>query len=275
MVGETDEKRSQELTITWPLVYPFRVDIFLISSSMERNVGDEGEFLNGSVATRAVNIDPDMDKVKRLDIFHSRYQWLLYYWGGIAATLLLVGGALCAFHHPVWGGILLALSLPVLFIALQLPQTLRGDAYRNGLLIPGIITSLEPLTITCLADVRTGAEESAEAPGVAWGVRQVVIKQLTVQPERLGEQVPCVSLFGATSQDEAYYVAFEPRPLAWGTDSAALIEQARKAIDDDEWLLLPPLAIAYATSEKNEDEIAFFDEQLRPVAPAKPAKEGK
>jgi hypothetical protein len=239
---------------------------------MERNIGDAGEFLNGSMATRAVNIDPDMGKVKRLDIFHYRYQWLLYYWGGIALVLLLAGGALCAFHHPVWGGILLVLSLPVLFIASQLPQTLKGDAYRNGLLVPGIITGLDPLTLTCLADVRTGDDASADAPGVTWGVRQVVIKQLTVQPERLGEQVPCVSLFGATSQDEAYYVAFEPRPLAWGTDNANIIEQARQAIEEEEWLLLPPLAAAYAKSKKNEDDIAFFDDQLRPVVPSKPAK---
>jgi hypothetical protein len=239
---------------------------------MERNVGDPGEFLNGSVATRAVNIDPNMQKVRRLDIFHHRYQSLLYYWGGMGVALLLAGSALCAFHHLVWGGILLVLSLPIFFIASQLPQTLRGDAYRNGLLIPGIISSLSPLTLTCLADIRTGDEASADAPGIAWGVRQVIIKELTVQPARLGEQVPCVSLFGVTSQDEAYYTAFEPRPLAWGTDDGRLIEQARQAIEQEEWLLLPPLAAAYAQSEKNADDIAFFDEQLRPIIPSKPAE---
>ena len=239
---------------------------------MERNVGDPGEFLNGSMATRAVNIDPDMQKVRRFDIFHSRYQWLLYYWGGMGLVLVLAGIGLCVFHHPVWGGILLVISLPVFFIASQLPQTLRGDAYRNGLLVPGIISNLDPLTLTCLADVRTGDTASTDAPGIAWGVRQVIIKELTVQPERLGEQVPCVSLFGATSQDEAYYTAFEPRPLAWGTDDACLLAQACQAIEEEEWLLLPPLAAAYAKSEKNSDDIAFFNEQLRPVIPAKPIK---
>lgn len=239
---------------------------------MKRAVGDAGEYFNDSVATRAVNIDPDMAKVRRLDIYHRRYQQLFRWLSAIGAGLLLAGIALCIWHHPVWGGLVIVLSLPVLFLALRLPQTLQGDAYKNGLLIPGIITNLTPLTMLCVADVRTsGDDEPDETTGIVWGAKQVVIKELTVQPARLGEQIPCVSLFGGTSPDEAVYVAFEPRPLAWGTDNAAIIEQARRAIDDEEWLLLPHLATAYASAEKNDEDIAYFDGQLRPVAPPRAA----
>lgn len=235
---------------------------------MERNIGDSGEYFNDSVATRAVNIDPDMAKVRRLDIYHRRYQQLFRWLSAIGTGLLLAGIALCFRHHPVWGGLLIVLALPVLYLALRLPQTLQGDAYKNGLLIPGIITSLSPLTLLCVADVRTnGDDELEETPGIVWGAKQVVIKELTVQPERLGEQIPCVSLFGNTSLDGEVYVAYEPRPLAWGTDSAAIVEQARRAIDDEEWGLLPALAAAYASAEKNDEDIAYFDSQLRPVAP--------
>ncbi|MBC8084566.1 MAG: DUF3239 domain-containing protein, partial [Hymenobacter sp.] len=243
---------------------------------MERNIGDPGEFLNASMATRAVNIKPDMRKVARLDVYHKNYRSLLLGWGPAGLALLAGGLVLWRLQHPVWGGILMALALPVLYIASRLPQTLKGDAYRNGLLIPGIITSLNPLTIICLADVRTSNEDDEAEPEdedateatrgkVVWGVKQVIIHQLTVQPESLGAQVPCVSLFGSTNAEGSYYTAFEPRPLAWGTDDARVIGQACQAIDDAEWLLLPPLAVAYAASEKNDSDIAYFDAALNPV----------
>ncbi|WP_035562316.1 DUF3239 domain-containing protein [Hymenobacter sp. IS2118] len=253
---------------------------------MERNIGDPGEILNNSVATRAVNIEPDMRKVRRLDIYHRSYRKLLQGWGLTGVALLAAGVGLWYFQHQIWGGIVIALSLPVLFIAARLPQTLKGDAYRSGLLIPGIITSLSPLTLLCLTDARTSSfdddeeeeDETAEttaAGPVFWGVKQVVIEHLTMQPERLGEQVPCVSLFGETNEGGDFYLNFEPRPLAWGTDDARLIEQARQAIDNEEWLLLPVVAAAYAASEKNENEIAYFDAALRPVRLPKPATEAE
>lgn len=239
---------------------------------MERTIGDPGEFLNNSVASRAVNIEPDMRKVRRLDIYHRNYSQLLRGWGLAGLGLLAVGVALWYFQHQIWGSIFGVLALPVLFIASRLPQTLKGDAYRNGLLIPGIISNLNPLTITCLADVRTSDDEDDETSGIMWGVKQVVVPELTVHSEQLGEQVPCVSLFGETDAQGEHYVNFEPRPLAWGTDDTGIIAQARQAIDDEEWLLLPQLAVAYGSSEKNDNGIAFFDAELRPVALPKPAE---
>ena len=239
---------------------------------MERTVGDPGEFLNNSVASRAVNIEPDMRKVRRLDIYHQKYSKLLRGWGLAGLVLLAIGVALWYFQHQIWKSIFGVLALPVLFIASRLPQTLKGDAYRNGLLIPGIISNLNPLTITCLADVRTsGDDEDGETEGIMWGVKQVVVPQLTVHPEQLGEQVPCVSLFGETDADGEIYLNFEPRPLVWGTNDNSIIAQARQAIDDEEWGLLPPLSVAYASSEKNENGIAYFDAELRPVVLPKPA----
>ena len=123
-----------------------------LQHSMERTIGDPGEFLNNSLASRAVNIEPDMRKVRRLDIYHHNYRKLLFGWGLAGLVLLAIGVGLWYFQLQIWGSIFGLLSLPVLFIASRLPQTLKGDAYRNGLLIPGIISNLNPLTITCLAD---------------------------------------------------------------------------------------------------------------------------
>lgn len=242
---------------------------------MEKSIGDPGQFLNGSVATRAVNLEPDMQRVRRYDIYHHRYRSLLKTWGGAGLALLAVGVALCWFGHPWWGSLPILLSLPVLFIAARLPQTLRGDAYRNGLLIPGVITNLAPLTLLCVTDIRTssGEDDENEAAGaspVFWGAKEVVIEQLPLHPAQVGEQVPCVSLFGGSDEEGEYYLNFEPRPLVWGTDSVNSIEQARDAIDDEEWLLLPLLARAYASAEKNEDGVAYFDADLNPLSVAKP-----
>ncbi|UOQ54990.1 DUF3239 domain-containing protein [Hymenobacter cellulosivorans] len=233
---------------------------------MERAIGDPGEFLNNSVASRAVNIEPDMRLVRRYDIYHHRYRSLLQGWGSAGLALLALGIGLCWWQHPVWGGILIVLSLPVLFIASRLPQTLKGDAYRNGLLIPGIITNLNPLTLTCVADVRPGGEDDEEPGTIVWGVKEVIIKELPGQAAELGMQAPCVSLFGDTDEEHRFYTNFEPRPLAWGTKEAGIIEQARRVIDDEEWLLLPVLARAYAAAEKNDEGIAYFDAELTPVS---------
>jgi hypothetical protein len=241
---------------------------------MDRRIGDPGEFLNNSIATRAVNIEPDMRKVRRLDTYHQHYRNLLLGWSLSGLALLTGGIGLWRAEHPVWGGILAVLALPVLYIASKFPQTLKGDAYRNGLLIPGIITSLNPLTLTCLADVRTsGDDEDSPAGQIMWGVKQVVIKELTVQPGKLGTQVPCVSLFGGEGENGEYYTAYEARPLAWGTDAAHIIRQAQEAIDEEEWQLLPFLAVAYADSEKNDNGIAYFDADLKPVKPTPPVTE--
>ncbi|WP_180754335.1 DUF3239 domain-containing protein [Hymenobacter sp. DG01] len=226
------------------------------------------------MASRAVNMEPDMRRVRRYDIYHHRYRNLLKNWGTAGLVLLAGGIALCWFGHPWWGSLPILLSLPVLFIAARLPQTLRGDAYRNGLLIPGIITNLAPLTMLCMTDIRTssGDEDDEDEGGtVFWGAKEVVIEQLPLHPAQVGEQVPCVSLFGGSDEKGEYYLNFEPRPLAWGTDSVSSIEQARAAIDDEEWLLLPLLAQAYARAEKNEDGIAYFDVDLNPLSVAEAA----
>ena len=242
--------------------------LYLRSIDMERTIGDPGEFLNNSMASRAVNIEPNMRKVRQLDIYHQNYSKLLRGWGLAGLGLLAVGVALWYFHHQIWGSLFGVLALPVLFIASRLPQTLKGDAYRNGLLIPGIISNLNPLTITCLTDIRAG-DDSDE---VLWGVKEVVVPKLTVHPERLGEQVPCVSLFGETNPQGDHYTNLEPRPLAWGTDDDRIIAQARQAIDEEEWFLLPQLAVAYGSSDKSHNGIAFFDADLQPIALAKPAE---
>jgi len=236
---------------------------------MERTIGEQGEILNHSVASRAVNIAPDMRRVRCYDIYHKRYQSLLKGWGLSGLALLVAGLAVCWMEHPVWGGILIALSVPVLFIAARIPQTLKGDAYRTGLLIPGIVTSLSPLTVTCVTDIRTG-EYPVEAGEPMWGVREVLVEALPLHASQLGEQVPCVSLFGETDEEGSYYTNFEPRPLSWGTEDAGIIEQARQAIDNDEWLILPTLARAFAAHSKNDNDIAFFDLELQPVSVAVP-----
>ena len=248
---------------------------------MEREIGDAGDFLNNSVASRAVNIAPDMSKVRRLDIYHRRYRKLMLGFGAAGVALLAGGVALWSGNHQVWGSLVGLLGLPLLYFASTFLQTLKGDAYRNGLLIPGIVSSLHPLTITCMADVRTGDDDEFEdeddkagtISSIVWGIKQVVVNELTMHAAQLGERVPCVSLFGGEGEDGAFYTDFEPRPLAWGTADARTVEQARQAIDEEEWALLPQLAAAYEASEKNDNAIAYFDAALNPVSSAQPVAE--
>lgn len=231
---------------------------------MHDRIGQPGDITHSSVATRAVNIRPDMRKVRRLDVYYRRYRTAMQVALGLGVTLAAVAVVLWRANHGIWSAVVALPALVVLFFAFNYRQALSGDAYSSGLLVPGLLTSVEPLELVVAAEVETGGEDNPQ--GIVWGVRRVTLPQLTVHPEQVGEQVPCVVLFG--SSEAGVYTNFEPRPLAWGTDDMAVLQAAHAAIVATEWQVLAQLAALYATSPKNDNDIAYFDAQLQPVAMA-------
>ncbi|SES90411.1 DUF3239 domain-containing protein [Hymenobacter actinosclerus] len=237
---------------------------------MERQIGAPGEFLDGSMASRAVNIRPDMRKVRQLDTFHRDYR--RYLWRSMAAVagLLAVVVVLALFGHFKTAFAVGCITYAVFLFGWRFRKMLTGDAYRNGLLVPGIITALNPLRVTVVAEVENGDGQNPR--GIVWGVKHLTIPALTMHPEQLGEPVPCVALFGAS--DDGIYTDYEPRPLAWGTADAAVIEAARAAIAPDEWELTALLAERTPPTE-GEYSITFFNDELEIVPGVAPVVELK
>lgn len=238
---------------------------------MDRQIGDPGEFLNASMASRAVNIKPDMRKVRRLDIYHRTYRKYMFIGLGIAAGLLAVAGLLLVSDHLKSGMLFLILAVALGLFSLRFRQMLTGAAYTNGLLVAGVVTSVSPLRLAVAAEVENGSGENPR--NIVWGVKHIEIPALTLHKAQLGEQVPCVALFGG--DNDGVHADFEPRPLAWGTDDPVVLQAAHAAIEPEEWTIAEQLA-AQASHLTDNDSIAYFDDELQLVAAAATASdEGK
>ncbi|RFP63920.1 DUF3239 domain-containing protein [Hymenobacter lapidiphilus] len=227
---------------------------------MERQIGEPGEFLGGSMASRAANIRPDMKKVRQLDVPHRTYRKYLWVSMGAAATLLALAVLLYSLDYTnvAMGGVVVGLTM--ISVGWSFRKMLTGDAYRNGLLVPGIITGLNALQLSVVAEVQNG--DGPNPRGIVWGVNQITVPALSMHPEQLGEQVPCVVLFGADS--DGIYIDYEPRPLSWGTNEPAVINSAHSSIDAEEWELAALMA-ERATTIPGDRTLTFFNEELQYV----------
>lgn len=234
---------------------------------MDRQIGDPGEYLNESMASRAVNIRPNMKKVARLDTHHRTYRKYLLTSMAVVAGLLAVAVAIFLLDYPKIAFGIGIMAYAVFLFGWRFRKMLTGDAYTNGLLVPGIITSVNPLQVSVVAEVQNG--DGPNPHGIVWGAKQVQVPALTLHPEQLGEQVPCVALFGPA--ENGIYTDYEPRPLAWGTDELAVIRTAQTTIDPEEWEVAallaqrtPPAEGSYSVAYFNEDFQLVPDQALTP-----------
>lgn len=236
---------------------------------MEDNnpIGSEGKSVNLSSASRAINIEPDLDQLKMHDEYPGKRSPLFYF------TLLLTIAAVCGTFELykseswVWGTLLLIVSLILAFLTKTYanPMLMKRIAYESGLLVPAIIINTTPLELIALADMR-----SSEELDPILGCIKVKVKTLPHHQIKVGEKVPCVALFGMA--EKGYRRHFEPRPVAWGYRNANIIAQAIESITNDEmpdsdfqneWEMLYALADQMKTAPNNEAR--FFDENLEPV----------
>lgn len=133
---------------------------------------------------------------------------------------------------------------------------MKRIAYESGLIIPAIITEIQPLTLLALADVR-GDEEKK----LVWSCRKIIIQQLPHHHLTVSEKVPCVSLFGMSVK--GYRRCFEPRPVSWGFSDENHRQQALESIREEEWHVLARLEPQM--KKVPEDVMVFFDKDLNKI----------
>ncbi|NDV77525.1 DUF3239 domain-containing protein [Dysgonomonas sp. 511] len=229
----------------------------------QTKIGQEGDTMNFSYATRAMNINPDTEQIEKYDEYPTKGSPLQYTF--IFLTVLILGGAIYLFvtGHWILGIVGVLATLIFTFLSYAFNSSLRREvAYKDGLLIPAIITSVSPLEILALADVSV-----IETSEPIYGVRKMKVNNLPNQEIVKGEKVPCAALFGAGHK--GYRRMFEPRPICWGYSDKDLIAQATQAITedkpegnfDDEWAMLSAIEAKYVDIIKDED-LTFFDKDL-------------
>lgn len=200
---------------------------------MENEIGAKGTPYGCSQASRALNLCPDLVRLKKYDIYLKANTKTF----NILAllSLLTVSGTVLTFGTGHWivGIVAAIISLVLLFLLLLYRGLIKGGAYENGLLVPGMVSSVQPLELIALADMRSD-ETTYTAP--QWGCKKIEPEALPLHRLQVGEKVPCVAMFGMAGN--GLRNNFEPRPVSWATADSRDIEQAIRAIDDEEWALL-------------------------------------
>ncbi|MEZ0608364.1 DUF3239 domain-containing protein [Fibrella sp. WM1] len=199
-------------------------------------LGEGGQPMNFSQATRAANLDADRQLIKRYDQFQAKYVWLARITYAIGIGLLGLGVWLWQRDHGIWATVVGLLGLVVLLLGYMLGQGAGSGPYENGLLVPAIVTGTAPLTIAALANMQ---KDDSNEP-VLWGVLKIEVNALPLHTKQVGEQVPCVALF--SGDNKGYWAQLEPRPLSWATANEQVIHDAMTMIEPDEWRALNRLA---------------------------------
>lgn len=224
-----------------------------------KKIGDKGSTLNLSVASRAANLQIDKNYFKKHDEYlaKNKDEFIKYLFFG----LLMLSGSIGLYYtnHYIWATIFLLFALLLLFVAYNVNIKVKGEVYTHGLLIPAIITHINPTRILALADVTDGIK-----PDLIWGFRYLEVQNLPNHTIQIGEKIPCVALFSIAIKGVRRYM--EPHPLCWGTANATHIQQAIDAIDENEWTILEENKDKIKV-EDDQDVITFFTENLEHYNP--------
>lgn len=232
----------------------------------ENNIGQPGQNLNFSVASRAINIEPDGEQIERYDEFPAQANAMQYVFMVLAFVVL--GAAVYFLKSGSWiigvAGIVVAFIFAMLSYSSGKATLRKEIAYSTGLIVPAIITNTSPIELIALADMSTAEEQEP-----IYGCLKMQVGSLPNHKIEVGEKVPCVSLFGVASQ--GYRRHFQPRPVCWGFKDPKVITAVIQSISDsqdnanvtDEWQTLGLLQEQMKAA--TPDEVVFFDKELQKV----------
>ncbi len=225
------------------------------------NIGDKGKMINMSMASRAVHITPDLERLAMYDEYPAKVRkqklkHLLWFVVFAAPTVFLIT------KGYIWWSVLPGIiSLWNLYMFFLLRNASPQAVYEHGLLCGAVIVSENPLQIALMAEMQT----NDNAP-VCWGVKRFDVKELPLHNIAKGERVPCAVMFGGKLPFAGVWSEMEPHPVCWATADMSILTQATKVIGENEWRTLELLADV-AAERKDLDyskKIAYFNANLSP-----------
>jgi hypothetical protein len=191
---------------------------------------------NFSFATSTIKIKPDAKRIKQYDLYYKKYLLISIILGVLSSLAIYFTYSLYASSHYIWGSILGLITLILLFFTSATYKSSRPGVYNSGLLTSAVIVNESPLYILALANL-----ESTNPDKVTLGCQKLDVKDLPGHTIRVGERIPCISMFGGSDGD--LHANFEPRPICWATERTSDIEDAISKIEDDEWEILERLIV--------------------------------
>lgn len=229
-------------------------------------VGVAGNVINNSFASSAMNMAPDADRIRKYDTIEAPTRFMLFaiWW----VTALMVVGTVYLFIRGHW--IIGLLGLPVSAFSALVSYymidnvTVKEMAYKDGLITPAIIVSTDPIELIAMANMRF-SEDGDEV----YGCKRIRVESLPLHTLRIGEKVPCASLF--LGKRDGHYKVFNTRPVCWGFDDAGVIERAIESVSDDddfEFFDNAREMLAHVEStmiNQPYGEIVLFDGHMQPL----------
>lgn len=125
--------------------------------------------------------------------------------------------------------------------------------FRDGLLMPGVVTSKDPLIILALADMKKTDH------GQEYALGRVDPRWLPTVSHEPGTRVPCVASFSDDVGDG--WLFFRIHPITWATGDAFDIERCFEKLGSDPFRKLEA-CIARGPVPTFEHEIAMLDRDL-------------
>lgn len=136
------------------------------------------------------------------------------------------------------------------------------EVYEEGLLVPGLVVSTQPLTVMAIANLV--AHDGVPTVNACYNL---VVKNLDGATKELYEKIPCSCFF--CYEGGSYHSNFAPHPLYWGTGSRQEIEEALRRVEEenkqnsqDEWEVLKRMAQEFP--DLANGEMILLDENYAP-----------
>ena len=126
--------------------------------------------------------------------------------------------------------LLLALVLGFLMVWILRNTKMK---YRDGLLIPAIVTSVNPTKILALANMSKGGHSEDEPYETHFGLKLVRADKLEPHPVGIGTIIPCASTF-SEGADPDCWVDCDPEPVCWGTGNAEVLNECCSRLDQED-----------------------------------------
>jgi hypothetical protein len=164
-------------------------------------------------------------------------------WVAFVLGILLAGlGALIGLIGLIFGVLVFALFLK------------NGDVFENALLSPGIVHSRDPLVVMVLASMGNGSDADY------YGISRTDLARLPCHSHEPGTRVPCVCGF-ASGDEPDRWAAFETDFIAYGTGSAARVEECLARLGDEPFKRLERY-LKTGKLPQNANEIILLDGEM-------------
>lgn len=153
-----------------------------------------------------------------------------------------------------WAALVPAILAVILFLLVVLLLRVAKTKFEYGLLTPAIVTSTNPISMLCLANMSKGGHSEEDPVETYFGIKRNNSWSKKTEGLTIGTIIPCVSTFTEGNSEDCWE-DFDPSPLDFGTGDKAVLSDRKSRLDADDIALLRQLQAAGRIPDVNQPAI--------------------